>query len=335
MAQYQAQALSRGPLRVAAANGIALLALPFLVLRWLRAGRPKAALQACRYLKIDAHMAYGVPLAIQAQTLEAEPREPYFYLQDLLFPLRLFVRERRFNAELCLKIMAWMARVRPQLDRFHPEFLIQYCEYSAFSSLRKAFLNQQGIGLANIAHGEEFIGCRSAFSTFDQYFAWHLTPQALHHAMHIEDGEFYTFNPCERLPSAPPPGNVLVIGILWPSQPGVDLPCLADQIKRLAARVRVIVRPHPNPIHANGFETWRPSLGAEVSDPGIHRPVRALGGLPVGRAPPGPVPGPGGAVPHGSDPCQGVRLPPLLPANPFGGRGRARTAAPLNQGLAG
>jgi hypothetical protein len=269
--QYRCQSHARGKLTGFAANLLAVLALPWMVLLLRPARRAGAARVACGYLKIDFHPAYQIPQDIRDRSVESARLPHRLNLGDLRFACKLFVEGRAFYPELLLKFLLWIAAVRPHLERFEPQYLIQYCEYSAHSSLRKLFLNAQGIGLANVTHGEEFISCRSAFASFDQYFAWQLTPRSIHDAMHIEYQQRFSFNPCAGLPTAPP--RTGAVGFLWPALDASQLELVVVQINELSARCEVIVRPHPNPKYANHFEDYRHRLRARVSDAhqeGIH-----------------------------------------------------------------
>ena len=264
--QYRCQAFARKPWCNWLANVVALAGLP-LVLLLVRRSRNRPRKTSCKYLKIDNHAACQVPPDIKTFTLEANLTERYLQLADLRFALALFFGGGILYPELLLKFIFWVASIRPYLDRYRFEYLVQYCEYSAHSSLRKAYLNSQGVKIANVTHGEEFISCRSAFSSFDQYHAWELTPQSIHDAMHMECGERFSFNPCASIPPAPKSDRESVLGFLWPSIEGPDLNLLVGQLNRLGRRYKVIVRPHPNPNYANNFGAYRTLLLGEVSDP--------------------------------------------------------------------
>ena len=263
--QYKCQSFARARLAVLAVNAAAFQCLPFLLVlvrgkKAHRAGKP-----SCEYLKIDFHMAYQVPPAIRDRTVEKNFSRRYLTLADLFWAVGLFLKSGAFYPELLFKFLLWIASVRPALDAYEPRYLIQYCEYSAYSSLRKLFLNREGILLANVSHGPEFLSCRSAFSSFDQYFAWDITPRNLHNAMHIEYAERASFNPCAGLAPAP---AVLIptLGVLWPAMDIVDLDVLIAQLNSINKYCQVLVRPHPNPGYTNHFESYRHSLKAQVSD---------------------------------------------------------------------
>lgn len=269
--QYRCQTFARKPWVGAAGNLLALLGLPVAILMLRRAAPPALPKADCTYLKIDQHVAYQIPLHIRGGTIEAASNTRYLRSADVAFALGLFVHNRAFYPELLLKFLRWIATVRPHLDRYQPRYLIQYCEYSAHSSLRKAYLNAQGIKIANVTHGEEFISCRSAFSSFDQYHAWELTPPRIHEAMRMECGEQFSFNPCADVPPAPAPaaGRKWVVGVLWPAMEGPDLAQFVDQLNQLSVTYQVVVRNHPNPNYQNHFKTHRARLQATFSDPNL------------------------------------------------------------------
>jgi hypothetical protein len=262
--QYRSQAYARPRAIGLAANLIGLLALPTL-LCLVRLRRVQQRIP-CIYLKTDFHPAYQIPDAIRPVTVEAQRCERYLWLTDYLAAIWLFMRCGALYPELLAKYLLWIASIRPILDRFQARYLLQYCEYSPHSSLRKAFLNANGVSLANVAHGEEIISTRSAFSSFDQYFAWDITPSTIHAAMRIEYAEGFTFNPCAGLPRAPWPAGKPVLGVLWPAIAENELDLLVEQLDKLADACALVVRRHPNPRYANGFEEYRPRLRAEVSD---------------------------------------------------------------------
>ncbi len=264
--QYRCQASARKTWVVWFANALAIAALPGVVLL-VRRARPSPSKTNCYYLKIDFHAAYKIPDRIRGDTVEARPVESYLHLEDLRFAFALFLRNGVFYPELLLKFIFWLASVRPHLNHYHFEYLLQYGEYSAHSSLRKLFVNSLGAKVANVTHGEEHISCRSAFSSFDQYFAWDLTPRSIHDAMHIEYGERFAFNPCAGIPRAPATGLESALGFLWPSLEGSDLKLFVDQLNQLGERYHIIVRPHPNSKYANHFAAYRGLLLAEISDP--------------------------------------------------------------------
>jgi hypothetical protein len=267
--QYRCQTFARKPWVGWLGNVLALLGLPVVILTLRRAPPEELRKTDCTYLKIDHHAAYQVPLHIRGATVEAATCPRYLRSADVAFALRLFLQNRAFYPELLLKFLRWIATVRPYLDRYQPRYLIQYCEYSAHSSLRKAYLNAQGIKMANVTHGEEFISCRSAFSSFDQYHAWELTPPRIHEAMRMERGEHFSFTPCADLPRAPGAGVGRVIGVLWPAMEGPDLALFVDQLNQLCDRFQVVVRHHPNPNYQNQFKSYRDRLRTTFSDPHV------------------------------------------------------------------
>lgn len=272
--QYRCQSAARKNYMVLLANMLALVCLPclfFLIRPGRKSGGEKAT---CKYLKIDFSMAYQIPDSIRSITQEKSISGKYLFFEDLGFALGLFIGNRAFYPELLFKYLLWIASVRPCFDSWTTEYLIQYCEFSAYSSLRKLFLNHHGIKIANVSHGEEFISCRSAFSSFDQYFAWDLTPILVHDAMHIEYTHHFSFNPCDGLAPAPAAPATPALGFLWPSIEGSDLNLLVEQLNRISEYCNVIVRPHPNIKYANNFSRYRHILKAQVSDPhheDIHR----------------------------------------------------------------
>jgi hypothetical protein len=263
--QYQCQGTARQKRISLAANIIAFLGLPlllFLVRPKRKADTPKVP---CKYLKIDFHMAYQVPAIIKEETLEKSVSGKYLTLRDLTSAFGLFIRNRAFYPELLFEFVCWIASVRPSIDLYNPKYLIQYCEYSAYSSLRKLYLNRQRILVANVAHGEVFLSCRSAFSSFDQYFAWETTPRAVLDGMHIEYTDFISFNPCTDCGPAPTVA-IPTLGFLWPSIDFSDHDVLVAQLNRISNYCTVLVRPHPSPKHRNHFETYRHLMRAQVSD---------------------------------------------------------------------
>jgi hypothetical protein len=263
--QYNCQSFARPPLAVLAVNAAAFLCLPLLLLLVRGRKRRREGQIRSEYLKIDFHMAYQVPPTIRDRTVERELSRKYMTLQDLVWAVGLFFKSGAFYPELLFKFLLWIALVRPALDAYEPRSLIQYCEYSAYSSLRKLFLNREGIFLANVSHGPEFLSCRSAFSSFDRYFAWDITPESVHDAMHIEYGDRASFNPCAGLAPAPAVA-VPTLGFLWPAIDVVDRDALVKQLNIINKYFQVLVRPHPNPAYANRFESYRHSLEAGVSD---------------------------------------------------------------------
>ena len=160
-------------------------------------------------------MAYKIPAMIRDCTVEKNMAGTYLTWNDFTFAISLFLKNGAFYPESLLKFIRWIAFIRPYIDLYQPEYIIQYCEFSPYSSLRKLFLKRHNIKIANVAHGEVFISCRSAFSSFDQYFEWTITPSSMHDAMHIEYKDYFSFNPCEDLPFAPSV-ETPVLGFLWP-----------------------------------------------------------------------------------------------------------------------
>jgi len=266
VAQYRCQSTARRRLETVVANFAALVALPLLLIL-VRVRRRRIDSGGCEYLKIDAHMAYTVPGQIADRTVEASVADRYLTVSDFSRCVSLFIRAGAFYPELFVKWMLWVSSVRPALDQYSPRTLVQYCEYSAYSSLRKAYLNDLGIRLANVTHGEELISCRSAFSSFDEYFAWDITPTSIHDAMHIEIGQRFTFNPCAERGPAPVLAGVPTIGFLWPSLPGRDITEFVAQLRRIASQYHVIVRPHPNPQYSRSFAPFRVGAEFEISEP--------------------------------------------------------------------
>lgn len=264
--QYKCQSHARRRIPSLLANVVAVVGLPFVLLAIRRSRKINSDAAPCKYLKIDFHMAYQVPKGIRGDTRESITSIRYLTFGDFCFAIGLFIKNRAFYPELLLKFLLWITIARPQIDSHRTAYLIQYCEYSATSSLRKIFLNRQGIRIANITHGEEFVSCRSAFSSFDQYFAWELTPKSIHDAMHIEYAERLSFNPCADLPPAPRAPTPPTFGFLWPSLEGTDLAVLVAKLNSISRSCAVIVRPHPNPKYANQFDRYRTQLNAQVSD---------------------------------------------------------------------
>lgn len=265
--QYECQAFTRKLPILIFSNILALLFLPFTSLRLRNARISKSGRVKCHYLKIDNHMAYKIPLCIKSNTVEARLNVKYVTLMDLVYVIKLFSRNRSFHPELMLKFILWISSVRPYLDLYSPKYLLQYCEYSPYSSLRKLFLNSNGIYIANISHGEEVISCRSAFSSFDKYYMWDVVPKYVHKAMHIEYAEHIYYNPCEGLPPAPKHSQTITIGILWPSINSIDLSLLVTQIVSIDKYLSIVIRPHPNLNYRNKFEKHLEIMNVEVSHP--------------------------------------------------------------------
>lgn len=264
--QYKCQCAVRKKTPQLISNLVALLSLP-LILFLLRISSKKIiASNHFVYLKKDYHMAYKVPVSIRSKTFEAKVEKKYLHYSDIRLIISEFIKNKAFYPELLLKTILWMASVRPYIDRYDFSCLIQYCEYSAHSSLRKLILNRLGIKLANVSHGEEFISCRSAFSSFDEYFAWNITPKSIHDAMYIEYGKRFTFNPCSDTKPAPLRSKKTVVGVLWPEAKAVNLAELSKQLNQISEIHEVIVRPHPNPINRNNFKLYQHSLRSSISD---------------------------------------------------------------------
>jgi len=264
--QCMCQSTARNSTVVLVSNIVAVLLLPatLVLLRVSPKSRMKDA--TTKYLKIDFHPAYQIPMAIRDHTMEVNGLAKYLTLADFVYAIKLFATNRAFYPELLFKFMLWIAKVRPYLDRYEIRYLIQYCEYSSYSSLRKHFLNHAGIGLANVSHGEEFISCRSAFSSFDQYFAWDVTPKFIHEAMRVEYAERFTFNPCSDYGMAPKVFGKPVFGFLWPALEDVDLDYLTTKLNCISGFCTVLIRPHPNIANSNQFSKFRPLLNANISD---------------------------------------------------------------------
>src|SRR6516225_9017096 len=143
--QYKCQSFARGKIRGLASNVVAFLCLPFVSF-YLRPARKTAGeLVASKYLKINFHMAYQVPPMIRGDTLEVSVDKKYLTLKDWRFAWGVFIKNRAFYPELLFKFLLWVASVRPYIDSHKMQYLIQYCEYSAYSSLRKLYLNNNGI----------------------------------------------------------------------------------------------------------------------------------------------------------------------------------------------
>jgi len=263
--QYKCQSTARARLAVLAVNAAAFLCLPFLLALVRRNRESRGEKVSCEYLKIDFHMAYQVPPTIRNITLERSISRKYMTFGDFVWAVGLFLKSGTFHPELLFKFLLWITSVRPCIDSYKPRYLIQYCEYSAYSSLRRLFLNRQEILLANVSHGPEFISCRSAFSSFDRYFAWDITPENVHRAMHIEYADCVRFNPCAGLAPAPVVA-IPTLGFLWPPIDIVDLSVLVKQLNSINKYCKVLVRPHPNPGYANHFESYRHLLSAQISD---------------------------------------------------------------------
>lgn len=223
------------------------------------------------YIKFDCEAAYIVPSQIKSCTKEVCVQQTYIKLSDLKFAYGLFLRHRVLNFELLFRFLLWVNRVRPILDLFEPEFILQYCEYSPHSSLRKAFLNANGVKLANVTHGEEYISTRSAFSTFDQYFHWDINNSNIYSSMKIYSDEWFPFNPTQHLKKARLPTKY-VIGILWPSVLSADFDLLVQKINQIANNFQVLVRPHPNPRYRYRFDDFVDKINADISDSQIEDP---------------------------------------------------------------
>lgn len=272
IAQYDAHAYFRSTFSLYLANFLSVVGL-FLAPLYLSRNRFKAKERiVCKYLKVDFNASFLVPNELKDCVTEVSSKARYLTFYDFLFVVGIFVKYRVFYPELLLRFLLWISFIRPIIDKYSPEFLIQYCEYSPHSSLRKVFLNHNGILLANVTHGEEFISTRSAFSTFDKYYCWFITEEAIHLAMRIQYSVRVTFDPTENCLPAPIVEHP-VIGILWPTTTGVDLELFVRKINEISISWRVVVRPHPNPLSRNDFEHYVNQLNAEVSDSlveGVH-----------------------------------------------------------------
>jgi hypothetical protein len=264
--QYEAQTFSRDKKQIILSNFIALVCLPAFIF-FLRPGHRGKKIN-CDYLKIDFYGAYQVPEQIRNITLEIKLNKRYLYFSDLYFVAKYFFTNKTFYPELILKFLIWLSLVRPIIQLYQPKYLLQYCEYSPHSSLRKLFLNERGILLANVSHGEEYISCRSAFSSFDKYFSWLITPKKIHDDMHIEYDDREEFNPCYGLSSAPElNADLVTIGILWPVITEPDLNEFTTNINELHLHFNISVRPHPNPLNRNNFNKYQNKIKCNISNP--------------------------------------------------------------------
>lgn len=262
--QYKSLSSTRPYYSIIFANLLALFSIPALLF-YLRPKCNNNNRPETTYLKIDFHMAYQIPHQIREFTQEKKTVKKYIILEDLCFVSRLFIKNKAFYPELYFKLLLWIVKVRPHIDACKFKYLLQYCEYSPYSSLRKSYLNNNGILIANVSHGEEYISCRSSFSSFDQYFAWNITPRDIHNAMEIEYAEYFTFNPCYDYPTAPVIYDKHCIGVLWPSTFYIPIDILASKIENISKKYKVVIRPHPNPLYSNKLEIYRQKMDVEIS----------------------------------------------------------------------
>lgn len=264
VAQYKAHAFYRSKLSLFLVNFFSIFGILLIPIFFRSKICPIKNKIICKYIKYDFHPAYIVPNSIKSETVEVNLNCRYLRFGDFQFACKLFFKHRVFNSELLLRFLWWVSRVRPVLDKYNPEFVLQYCEYSPHSSLRKAFLNNNGVKLSNITHGEEYLSTRSAFSTFDQYYYWFITDALIHSSMKIKSDNWISFNPSENHKPALLPDKY-VVGVLWPSIMSVDLELLIVEINKISSKYKVIVRPHPSPLFRNRFECYVDQLNAEVS----------------------------------------------------------------------
>jgi len=220
----------------------------------------------CEYLKVDNYRNLLIPQAIAHKVTVAEPvKHKYLLAEDLFFVIQLFYRNQYFSLVLMVRFFRWIMRVRPYLDAYEPELLIQYCEYSPTSSLRKMYLNERGISIVNVSHGEEAISCRNAFSSFDEYYVWSNIPESVHSAMYVESKNRFQFNPCEMLPQALKLKKTIV-GLLWPADKNDSfMSAFISQLYSLKD-CHVVVRPHPSPRYSLSFYELNKILKLDVSD---------------------------------------------------------------------
>src|SRR6185437_6970690 len=141
--QYRCQCTARKKSARFAANVAAFACLPLIPLFIRRAKRQNKT--ACRYLKVNFHMAYKIPAMIRDCTVEKNMAGTYLTWNDFTFAISLFLKNGAFYPELLLKFIRWIAFIRPYIDLYQPEYIIQYCEFSRYSSLRKLFLKRHNI----------------------------------------------------------------------------------------------------------------------------------------------------------------------------------------------
>lgn len=271
--QYKAQRTLRSKIDVFLANVIAVLYIPLILLK-IRLHQRARKQKKCfvEYLKVDQHMAYQIPPQIKKLTIDKAQITRgscacYLLPEDLSSACRYFGSAAFLYPELFTKFLIWISTIRPHLEVINCSNLIQYCEYSATSSLRKLFLNERGISLVNVTHGEELISCRSAFSSFDKCFAWFITPRTVYDAMQIDCKEFYTFNPCADLPILKEACGHPCIGLLWPAFKSQKPELLARQVEILQEHFTILVRPHPNQRYRAMFKECASGLRVNFSNP--------------------------------------------------------------------
>lgn len=253
LCQYECQKLNRNKFVFYLSNALCFFILPFSILL-LRNNHAKAVRgESCEYVKIDYSIAYQIPTAIRDKTKEILPCIRYLCWADLILVVRLFCRNRLFFPELFVKYVLWISRVRPVIDQQNPSYLICFCESSSSSSLRTFYCNFNSIKTVNITHGEEFISVRNAFSTFDIYYRWEITPKKLHQSMYMESKRAYTFSPAVNIKINKRKNEFLTIGFLWPSTDSIDLFGYAREIKKAQENYSVVVRPHPRELYRKCF----------------------------------------------------------------------------------
>jgi len=271
--QYRAQVIIRSKFAVYLSNMIAILYFPVLLLKVGWCTRiPEQKRISCEYLKVNDDMAYQIPPQIKTLTMERKQiakNSPDCYLlpEDLRFAFHYFRGAVCLYPELFVKFLIWVSTIRPHVDAVNCTHLIQYCESSATSSLRKVYLNSLGINLVNVTHGEEFITCGLAFSSFDKCYAWDITPRSIYNTLQIECGEFHTFNPCSEMRKVKEIFENPRIGILWPAFKVQQPECIAKQVGLMQKYYAVTVRPHPNELYRAKFDEYIKILNIDVSNP--------------------------------------------------------------------
>jgi len=267
VAQYSCQIEGYGRLKYFFLNAAAIILLPKFLLK-IRTRKKNPVKNNCDYLKINNYRNSFIPEVLKENTVNAvEIKDRYLITDDLKLVINLCIENLYFNPLFIYKILGWIASVRPYLDIYNPKCLIQYCEYSATSSLRRLYLNEYGIRIANISHGEEDISSRNSFCSFDEYYVWSVIPNKIHQLNHIESTHRITFNPCENLPQAPVISKS-IIGLLWPV--GKDdgmISTIIEQLRQLDPEYPLIIRPHPAASHFHRFKKIKLLKSFEISNP--------------------------------------------------------------------
>jgi len=170
-------------------------------------------------------------------------REEWRFIKSLM-------KRYPFSPYFVFKCACRVAIYADAIEKYSPQVILAYAEYSFTSSVLTEFCRKKGVEHINIMHGEKLFDINDAFFAFDKCYVWDTSYISLFRKMRAASDQFVISIPnamCFNCESIYVDEDSRADYKYYLAQPdSQELITIADALERLYTKgFRVKVRPHP------------------------------------------------------------------------------------------